>query len=413
LSAVDNHQREVSPQQDQAVGVQDAAPVSLLQGDRKGSQPPAQPARRGDDDRQLVRNSLKAFATAGVIALTIVAGAVIWSYYVTAPWTRDGRVRVQVASVAPEVSGQVTQLNVVDNQFVHKGDVLYQINSFDFQVAVDQAKQRLAMKAADAQVKKLQAERRRKLDDLATTPEEQERYFGNATQALADFQAAQLEVAQAEINLERTKVRSPVNGYVTNLLMRVGDYAHVGTANMSVIDSDSYWIDGYFEETKLAHICVGDRAEAQLVGYGEPIVGRVETVTRGIGVSDAAAGPQGLPSVDPVYTWVRLAQRVPIRIAITEVPSGVPLVSGLTATVTILGAGDAVTNGGLAARWHDLTARLGEVFHGPKPKAASCLQSPVHRNGPVSTLIAPAIPPRKSLTDIVPDLTAGFSQSKD
>src|SRR5262249_38270284 len=159
----------------------------------------------------------------------------------------------------------------------------------------------------------------------------------NATQARASFEAAQSQLAQADINLKRTEVRSPVDGFVTNLLMRVGDYARAGITNVSVIDAESYWIDGYFEETKLAGICVGDRVEAQLLGYAQPIQGRVDTITRGIGVSDAAPGTQGLPNVDPIYTWVRLAQRVPIRIAITDVPAGVPLVSGLTVTVTVKG----------------------------------------------------------------------------
>ena len=134
------------------------------------------------------------------------------------------------------------------------------------------------------------------------------------------FRRGHDRIAEADINLKRTQVRSPVNGYVTNLLMRVGDYAHVGTTNISVIDADSYWVDGYFEETKMAQICVGDRAEAVLMGYRDPIVGRVESVTRGVSVSNAAPGTQGLPNVDPVYTWVRLAQRVPIRIKITDVP---------------------------------------------------------------------------------------------
>jgi multidrug resistance efflux pump len=126
-----------------------------------------------------------------------------------------------------------------------------------------------------------------------------------------------------------------VNGIVTNLLLREGDYAHQGATNVSIIDKDSYWVDGYFEETKLARLCVGDRAEAKLMGYPAPITGHIATVTRGVSVSDAAASTQGLPNVDPVYTWVRLAQRVPVRIAIDNVPPGVPLVSGLTATVTI------------------------------------------------------------------------------
>src|SRR5262249_33066240 len=176
---------------------------------------------------------------------------------------------------------------------------------------------------------------RRRLSDLSASIEQKQVYEGNALQARAAVDSAQEQVRQAEINLQRTEVRSPVNGVVTNLLLREGDYARQGTTNVSIIDADSYWVDGYFEETKLARLCVGDRAEAKLMGYSSPIVGHIATVTRGVSVSNAAAAMQGLPNVDPVYTWVRLAQRVPVRIAIDEVPPGVPLVSGLTATVTI------------------------------------------------------------------------------
>src|SRR5258708_38485591 len=184
----------------------------------------------------------------------------------------------------------------------------------------------------------MESERRQHLSNLATTPEQQQIYVGSAIEAQAAFNAAQQQVKQADINLKRTQVRSPVNGYVTNLLMRVGDYALVGTNNISVIDADSYWIDGYFEETKMAHVCVGDRAEAALMGYRDPVVGRVQTVTRGISVSNATPSTQGLPNVDPVYTWVRLAQPGPVRIKITAGPSRIPLLSGLTATVTIRGS---------------------------------------------------------------------------
>jgi multidrug resistance efflux pump len=183
-------------------------------------------------------------------------------------------------------------------------------------------------------------------------------------------------------------VRSPVNGYVTNLLMRVGDYAHAGATNISVIDADSYWIDGYFEETKMAHVCVGDRAEAALMGYSDPIVGRVETVTRGISVSNAAPSTQGLPNVDPVYTWVRLAQRVPVRIRITDIPAGVPLVSGMTATVTIRSP-EAPKNGGwLHQRFASLAGHLVDVVHGPQP-SPGCVPRIGDENGATVTLATP------------------------
>jgi multidrug resistance efflux pump len=294
----------------------------------------SRPPRNGDVPRTILL-LLRNLATAATAIVAVLGAFVTWDLYNAAPWTRDGSVRVQVANVAPQISGQITELRVVDNQFVYKGDILYVIEPFDFQVALRAYKASLQQKIADRDVKELQAERRRRLSDLAETVEDRQVYEGNAIQAKAVVDSAQEQVTQAEINLRRTEVRSPVNGYVTNLLVRVGNYATQGTSNISIIDTDSFWIDGYFEETKLARLCVGDRAEAKLMGYSSPIIGHVATVTRGVSVSNAAASTQGLPNVDPVYTWVRLAQRVPVRIAIDKVPLGVPLVSGLTATVTI------------------------------------------------------------------------------
>jgi RND family efflux transporter MFP subunit len=337
---------------------------------------------------RFARKTLKTAATLLILVLAVLAALVIWDFYVTAPWTRDGTIRVQVASIAPQVSGQITEVRVVDNQYVHQGDVLYVIDPFDFQVALDTDKAQLRQKAADVQVKRMQAERRQHLSNLATTPEEQQLYVGNAIEAQAAFDATQQQVAQADINLKRTQVRSPVNGYVTNLLMRVGDYAHAGATNISVIDADSYWIDGYFEETKMAHVCVGDRAEAALMGYSDPIVGRVETVTRGISVSNAAPSTQGLPNVDPVYTWVRLAQRVPVRIRITDVPAGVPLVSGMTATVTIRGAEPRESDGSLRQRLAGLVDRLSDIIHGPQP-SPGCVPRIGDENGATVTLATP------------------------
>jgi len=292
-------------------------------------------ARRRGGALRTARFLLRRVATAVIAVVAVLIALVTWDQYNAGPWTRDGRVRVQVASVAPEISGQIIQLRIVDNQFVHKGDLLYVIDPFDFDVALRTNKATLQQRMADLNVKELQSERRRRLSDLASSTEEKQVYEGNALQAKAAVDSAEQQVRQAEINLRRTEVRSPVNGIVTNLLLREGDYAHQGATNISIIDTDSYWVDGYFEETKMARLCVGDRAEAKLMGYSAPIVGHIATVTRGVSVSNAAASTQGLPNVDPVYTWVRLAQRVPVRIAIDNVPPGVPLVSGLTATITL------------------------------------------------------------------------------
>ncbi|MBE7199438.1 MAG: HlyD family secretion protein [Parafilimonas terrae] len=345
-----------------------------------------------------------------VLLVAAAAALIIWDYYVVAPWTRDGRIRVQVASIAPQVSGQITELRVVDNQYVKKGDVLYVIDRFDYQRALASAKSDLRTKAADLQVKKAQAERRQKLSDLATTAEQQQQYVGSAVQAQAAFDNSQQQVDQAEINLARTQVQSPVNGFVTNLLMRVGDYAREGTTNISVIDADSYWIDGYFEETKMARVCVGDRVEAQLMGYRRPIIGRIDTVTRGISVSDAAPSTQGLPSVDPVYTWVRLAQRVPVRVAITEVPPGVPLVSGMTATVTITDAEKRQGDAWWQQRWTELQGRFDDMLHRPEP-APNCIPALGHSKGETVTIQTPEPSEALAPSQIAPGLTPGLTQS--
>jgi RND family efflux transporter MFP subunit len=368
------------------------------------------PGKRPGRLARFARAALKTVATLLILALALLAALIIWDFYVAAPWTRDGSVRVQVASVAPQVSGQITEIRVVDNQFVHQGDVLYVIDPFDFQVALDTKKAQRRQRAADVQVKRVQAERRAHLTDLATTPEEQQQYAGSATQAQAAFDAAQAEVAQADINLQRTQVRSPVNGDVTNLLLRVGDYAHAGVTNISVIDADSYWIDGYFEETKMAHICIGDRAEAQLMGYRDPIVGQVETVTRGISVSNAAPSTQGLPNVDPVYTWVRLAQRVPVRIRITEVPAGVPLVSGMTVTVTIRGGEARERSDWLRQRFASLVERLNNVVYGPQP-SAGCVPRIGHEGGATVSLPTPQPSAPVTPEEINPGLAPGLANS--
>jgi RND family efflux transporter MFP subunit len=386
-----------------------ADPSERLPVDPKSPLKGPAPARPGPMAR-FARETLKTAATLLMLLLAVLAALVIWDSYVTAPWTRDGSIRVQVASIAPQVSGQITEIRVVDNQYVHQGDVLYVIDPFDFQVALDTDKAQLREKAADLQVKRMQAERRQHLSDLATTPEEQQLYVGNATRARAVFDAAQQQVAQADINLQRTKVRSPVNGYVTNLLMRVGDYAHAGTNNISVIDADSYWIDGYFEETKMAHVCVGDRAEAALMGYRDPIVGRIQSVTRGISVSNATPSTQGLPNVDPVYTWVRLAQRVPVRIKIADVPPGIPLVSGMTATVTIRGSEARESGGTLRQRFASLRDHLVDIIHGPQP-SPNCVPRIGDENGATVTLPTPKPIAPINPAEINPGLAPGMAKS--
>ena len=268
-------------------------------------------------------------------------------------------VRVQVANVAPQISGQIVEVRTFDNQHVHKGDILYVIEKFDFEVALENAKATILTREADLAVKKAQNARRAILTTLSTSIEEKQVFDGNAKMAEAALLAAKAALSQADINLQRTEVRSPVDGYVTNLLMRVGDFARAGTPNVSVIDEHSYWIDAYFEETKLANVNVGDDVEATLLGYEVPIKGRIESITGGISAANAASSTQGLPNVDPIFTWVRLAQRIPVRIRIDQVPQDVPLIAGMTCSVSVVGRKKAPAPKHDRGIFDRLTSRLG------------------------------------------------------
>src|SRR5438874_6803188 len=302
---------------------------------------------------------LRYVATGVLVVAALVAARHGWRIYVTSPWTRDGMVRVQVANVAPQISGQVVEVRTHDNEHVRKGDVLYVIEKFDFEVALDNAKATIVTREADLAVKKAQNARRAILTTLSTSIEEKQVFDGNAKMAEAALLSAKAAFSQAEINLQRTEVRSPVDGYVTNLLMRVGDYARAGTPNLSVIDENSYWIDAYFEETKLANIHVGDDAEATLLGYQAPVKGRIESITGGISAANAASSTQGLPNVDPIFTWVRLAQRIPVRIRIEQVPPDVPLVAGMTCSVSVVGGEQAPAPKRDQGIFNRLISRLG------------------------------------------------------
>jgi multidrug resistance efflux pump len=272
-----------------------------------------------------------------LVAFAAVAAWAAWQAYVAPPWTRDGTVRAYVVALAPEVSGRITQLPVVDNQFVHRGDLLMEIEPTDYALAVDTAQANLDQARANAVNKEAQAKRRAVLTNLSTSDEERQTFETSAQAAEAAVAQALANLAQAKVNLERTRITSPVDGFVTNLQARIGDYAVVGQRDITVVDSTSFWVDGYFEETELHAIHDGDAAHVHLMGWNGVIDGHVAGVARGIQVANATADASGLASVNPIFTWVRLAQRVPVHIAIDRVPEHLRLVAGQTASVEIAG----------------------------------------------------------------------------
>jgi multidrug resistance efflux pump len=282
-----------------------------------------------------VMQAVPIMVTLILLAVAGVGAWTMWQAYVAAPWTRDGTVRAYVVSITPQVSGRIVQLPVQDNQLVRAGDVLMVIDPTDYAIAVDLAQAAADQASINAENAQREADRRAHLTTLETSEEEKQTYRATAIAALAAQRQAVANLAQAKVNLERTTIRSPVNGYVTNLITQLGDYASAGQSAISVVNADSYWVDGYFEETVLGAIHTGDKATVKLMGYSQPLEGHVDSVARGITVSNATRGQSGLAEVNPIFTWVRLAQRVPVRVHIDHVPDGVRLVAGQTASVQI------------------------------------------------------------------------------
>ncbi len=273
--------------------------------------------------------------TGAVTLLALLLAWALWWHYFRAPWTRDGRVRVEVVNIAAQISGEVIALPIVDNQRVKKGDVLLRIEPVDYQLALDQAEANVQARQYQVQIAQEDAQRRQKLGAQAISAEEKNTAQSSFLQAQAAAQAAVAARDQARINLERCVIRSPVNGYITNLTLRIGDYATPGQTKLSVVDSDSFWISGYFEETKLPRIHEGDYAHVRLMGWGPEIAGHVESISRGISDSNSEVDATGLQNVNPIFTWVRLAQRIPVRIHIDRVPEKIVIAAGQTCTIQI------------------------------------------------------------------------------
>jgi RND family efflux transporter MFP subunit len=257
-------------------------------------------------------------------------------YYFFSPWTRDARVTADVVTIAPDVSGYVTEVRVRNNQFVKRGDILFVIDQDRYRLALADAEATLAARLAQKQMLLSQFERREKLKPGAVIAiEDLDNSHRQAESAAAQYDQASASRDIAALNLARTEVRASVNGYVSNLTLTQGSYASQGRAVLALIDSDSYRVDAYFEETKIPNIKLDAPADVQLMDGAAMIKGKVESIARGITDQDNKDGPELLASVNPTFTWVRLAQRIPVRIRLTDVPAGVLIAAGMTCTVTL------------------------------------------------------------------------------
>ena len=282
--------------------------------------------------------AIRVLVTLAVVAVAAFFGWKLWNVYMYEPWTRDARVRATILYLAPDVAGLISSLNVIDNQNVQKGDVLFVIEQDRFQAAVAQAQALVENRKANLVLADANARRDQLLaseDSAAITQVRVDTSRAAAAVAKAEVAQSEAALTTANINLQRSQVRSPVNGFVTNLTASVGDYATTGTPVLAIVDTDSYYVYAYFMETKLPAVRDGARAQVELMAGNVIIEGTVQGVSHGIYESGVdKVGP--LADINPNFTWVRLAQRVPVRIALGKIPDGVRLIAGLTATVTIV-----------------------------------------------------------------------------
>ena len=284
---------------------------------------------------RLLALSFRLLVTLAMVAAATVVGLALWDYYMNAPWTRDGRVRADVVGVAPDVSGLVTEVLVEDNQVVKSGDVLFKIDPERFTLALRQAEAMVEGKQATAERAAADYVRYQKLSDAAASQQRVEAARASDLEAKAAYDQALADRDLAKLNLERSAVKASVNGRITNMELRPGNYVNTGKGVMALVASDTLRVEGYFEETKLPRIRVGDRASIRLMGDDGVITGHVESFAGGIEDRERTAGANLLANVNPTFAWVRLAQRIPVRIKLDDVPDRTRLVSGRTATVAI------------------------------------------------------------------------------
>lgn len=282
-----------------------------------------------------MRAAVRTLVTLCVVALAVFAGYQLWQYYMLTPWTRDARVRADVVVIAPDVSGWVRELKARDNQQVKAGDLLMSIDRERFQAAFDQASAVTETRSQQLRLREREAARRTALGPEAISAELRENAQINAAIARGELHEAEAQLQVARINLARSEVRAPRSGHITNLRLAEGNYVNTGESVMALVDDSTFYIQAYFEETKLPRIRVGDAVKVWLMGAGEPMQGHVESISRGITDRNSNPDSQLLPEVEPTFNWVRLAQRIPVRIRLDRVPEGVTLSAGMTASVQV------------------------------------------------------------------------------
>lgn len=279
--------------------------------------------------------TLKYLSTLLVFAAALITGWLLWNYYMQSPWTRDGKVRAEQVSITPQVSGTITHLEVKDNQHVTAGTILFKLDATPYDIAELNAQAQLAQAQSALRKANNQANRRHRLPGNYISAEDMDTADINVKAAQANVKAALATLKHAQWQISQTTVTAPVDGWVTHLSTRTGNYATTGIPIFALVDSNSFYVVGYFEETKLQNIQPRNLAKIILYSNHQPLSGTVESIGRAIYDQSVESDTDLVPDIKPNVPWVRLAQRVPVRIKLDQIPKGVMLVSGITCTVTI------------------------------------------------------------------------------
>jgi multidrug resistance efflux pump len=277
-----------------------------------------------------------------LVLIALVAWYAYQSFeeYLSNPWTRDGQVRGHVIQIAPRVSGMVTRIAVIDNQSVQKGDLLFEIDMEPFEIAIAQAEANLERARIGSNAARIEYDRLQDIfekDPGAVSQKDLNLREAKYQESLSQIDVVTETLRSAKLNLGYTQVRAPVDGYVSNVDFQVGTQAVANSPILALVDSNSFWVFGYFRESQIGKFKIGDPARVTLMAYPDsPLEGRVESLGWGIAPSDGNTGFNLLPSIKPVFQWIRLAQRIPVRIKLENVPRDVELRFGLTASVMVM-----------------------------------------------------------------------------
>lgn len=280
------------------------------------------------------QNLLRSLATLLVILVILAGIYALWLRYQVEPVTRDGKVRADMVPVAADVSGLVTDVKITDNQKVRKGDALFIVDRPRYRLALEQAEANLASQQTTL-AQAVREDRRNRAMPEVIAAEIIEQGTARVEGLRATIGQAVAARDLARFNLQRTIVRAPVDGTVSNMSLQPGVYLTAGKAALALVYDQSMRVEGYFEETKLPAIRVGDRASIYLMGVADEIEGHVQSIAGGVEDRERAGADGQLANVNPSFTWVRLAQRIPVRVTIDKIPPNVRMIPGQTATVVV------------------------------------------------------------------------------